>query len=259
LTRILALGNSHAAAMRFGWEKIGACHPGTEIDIFAQHARDYAVAALSKGGVLSSDTAPILQFFHGGRTGRSDSVSVTGYDAYVLIGLGFGPINVFRTYRRFSFFGLNGKRRQVLSRENFVKAVRKPVMESGAMHLAMLLMPLSRPVIIVPTPLPNLKGLDDQEQEKMEPFRAAVAAGDDAALMEVYHSVVKELAAGGIRVIDQPAETRASVVATLPSYSENAPGPGYDDIRPSDDYMHMNADYGAVIWRHVLAELAVCW
>ena len=37
MKRILCIGNSHAAAMRYGWEAVSAGHEGVSVDFLSQH------------------------------------------------------------------------------------------------------------------------------------------------------------------------------------------------------------------------------
>lgn len=251
------IGNSHVAAMRFAWDEIADRHPGVEVDIFAQHALNLASAGLLEGGRLSPGEKPFWQFSRGTEATNSRSINLGHYDAFVLVGLAFGPITVFRTYRRYHFFGLQAKRAQGLPRARFKQAVWQAVEEGAALHIARLIRRhTDKPVIVLETPLPSEKGYDDSEKGSMLPWREAAANGDSGPLMELYREICADMEAEGIVIVPQAPETLASPISTFQRFADNAPRTrGAADVRPEDDYQHMNTPYGEVMWSEALARL----
>ena len=172
-----------------------------------------------------------------------------------IVGLVFGPLAVLRTYRRYSFMGLNRQDGQVLSKEQFKRAAQSYASETAALHVANLLKGRKN-LFLVPCALPGAAGLLDEVKVPMEIWRMAAEAGDGEALMAIYNTMRAELTASGITAVQQPAHTMASPISTLQTYNTNVLMTKAGAMRPEDDYLHMNSNYGAVMWGELHAAMA---
>lgn len=256
MIRLCMIGNSHVAAMRLAWSAAAPGYPDIDAVIYGAHAKNLVTASISDDASLGCDGAPFWAFSKAGEPSRAISIPLGSFDRFVIVGCDFGPIDVFRAYRRYSFSGLKGRRRQLLTRDLFVRAVMQNVNESAALVLAELIgRTVSVPIYLVPTPLPAEKGYLDPEKITMEPYQAASAAGDGEALMSVYDEICTRLAARGLTVFPQHPATMASPISTRQVYSENSVRLRADRnlLHPEDDYFHMNEDYGAIMWKEVAA------
>lgn len=257
MTRVCMIGNSHVAAMRYAWDEIAEANPGLTVDIFAQHALNLASVELLDDGRLRLPEKPFWHFARNAEAATTRAVNLNHFDVFVLVGLAFGPINVFRTFRRYHFYGLKSKRQLGLTRDNFRKAVWQTVEESAALHVATLIHSYTaKPVLLLETPLASEKGFSDADKPSMQSWRAAAENGDGPALMEIYAEMCAEMKSRNIVLVPQAEETKASAISTLQRFADNAGRTrSSDDVRPEDDYLHMNTAYGEIMWRETIAAI----
>lgn len=254
MTRLCLFGNSHLVAMIWAWEVIGHKYPDVKVDFFSEHSNSLIYASMGGDGRLHAGPDPFKCRI--AATGRSyaESIDLSVYDAVSIVGLVFGPLAVLRTYRRFTFMGLNREDGQVLSKDQFKRAAQSFASETASLHIANLLKG-RRNLFVVPCALPGADGLLDLKKANMQDWRTAAEFGDGEALMAIYNTMCGELTASGITVVPQPGQTKASAISTLQSYNTNVLYTKAGVIRPKDDYLHMNSGYGAVMWGELLAEM----
>lgn len=250
------IGNSHIAAMLYAWKEMFPLQESVHADFFAQHANTLVEAELSEGPSLLPGSKPFRYFSNDGDLERKSSIDIGAYDAFVIVGLAFGPISVLRTYRKYHFVGLKGMRGQIISRDMFKRAVWREAVDGAALHVASLVRKSTdRPVLMVATPLPSEKGYLDLEKPGMKLWRNAVDQGDAGLLMQIYAELCTEVEKMGITLIGQPEDTLATSFSTLQKFADDAVRTASEEIRPDNDYMHMNPAYGQVVWRDVLKTL----
>jgi hypothetical protein len=252
--KILLIGNSHLAAVRAGWSIALPKLVGLTADLYAAHAKALIEIEHGDDGELRLASKLLWHFSSSGEAFRETGFYPAKYDASIIVGCDFGPTNVFRTYRRLSFYGLAGKGRQIVSRENFLRAVKNSVQQSAAGILMSLIKTTTdSPIYIVPTPMPSEAGYLDTEHRLMEPWRAASENGDENELKRVYDEICEEQRRLGVVIIQQPAETLVAPLRTNSKYSQGSLRlkPTADILHPEDDYFHMNADYGALVWEAI--------
>jgi hypothetical protein len=260
MTKICMIGNSHVAAMRLAWDKVAADYPTVDAHIYGAHARNLVSVQADAQKELRFDGPPLWSFRAGDEPGRARSIPLGGCDAIVIVGCDFGPTCVFRTYKRYHFAGLKGRRKQALTRDYFKRGVAAAVDESAAGVLAKTIRAVvGVPVLLVPAPLPAESGFADFDKTKMEPYRAAQEAGDGQNLMEIYDELCGDLDAGGLHVIRQPEITKASPLSSLQRYSDNSTRLRADDdaLHPENDYFHMNEEYGSLVWAEIIGDLRI--
>jgi hypothetical protein len=252
MTRLCVIGNSHIAAVRNAWRNVGKDYPGLEAEFYAQHNSQIVNAILNSRGEITVEGSPFWHFKEGSDDVRANAIPWRDFDAVVLVGLAFGPGSVVRLYRKYHYFGLKGRRPQALTRENFRKAAWASANESSALHLVNLLgQEPRRPLFVVPTPLPSERGYDDAEKPGMIAWRAAAAAGDTEALLEIYDEICAGIAEKGAIILGQPPGTKVSNRCTFQKFADNATRVHNEGIRPDNDYVHMNDEYGALVWREI--------
>lgn len=244
--------------MLYAWPKVAKHYPDCHPAFFGQHAKFLVEAEMDGTGILLPGPKPFLEVSPNGNPGRSREIRLGGFDAFVIVGLAFGPIGVFRTYRRYHYFGLAAKRPQALSRENFKRAARQLICDGAGARIATLIRKAQpdRPVLLVTTPVPSEKGYLDDVKPNMEPWKTAHKTGDSRLLLEMYGELASEVASQGVTIIQQPAETLASPLSTRQVFADGAVRLQAEGVRGDDDYEHMNVDYGAVVWQHVMSKLS---
>lgn len=238
--------------MRLAMQDALSAYPSLDVEVYGAHANNLVTAQVNESQELTFDK-PLWVFAAGEDARRARSIPLRGFDGYVIFGCDFGPSCIFQTYKRYYFSGLKGKRRQAITRQQFMQAASKLAADSAALILARFIREAGGNVLLVPTPLPAEKGLHDTEKAKMEPFRAAQEAGDGGTLMQLYDELCSQQEQSGFKVIQQPQETKASDITSLQVYSDNSSRlrPGEDEIHPANDYFHMNSLYGSLIWKQI--------
>lgn len=255
MTKLCLIGNSHLAAVRWAWDNIAGQHPAIEADFFSQHTENLVHASLTPEGHLDAGPEPfrgVLAAQKGVVTPQA--IDLSGYDAVVLVGLAFGPRIAVQPYRRFTFMGLKRRDTQAISRDQYMTAVRRAARETSAVHLAALLAGRHR-LLLVPCALPGERGRADLEFKSLDAFRMAEEADDGAALMALYGAYCAELEKTGVTMVFQPPETVTSGLWTFDTFNKDVVYTRAGSVRPDNDYYHMNADYGALVWREVIAAL----
>ncbi len=252
MTRLCVIGNSHIATVRNAWRDVARDFPAIQPEFYAQHANQLVNATLNTRSEVTVEGSQFWLFKPDSDDRQCDSIAVQPFDAVVLIGLQFAAQCVLRHYRKYHYFGLKGRRQQALTRDAFKKAAQQSVNETAALHLVGLLKGrISGPLFLVPTPLPSERGFDDAEKPGMISWRAAVANGDAEALLGMYDEICGGIEAEGTVIVRQPQDTRANFRSTLQHFADNASRTMNDEIRPDNDYVHMNDAYGALIWREI--------
>lgn len=260
MTKICMIGNSHVAAMRLAWDKVAADYPMVDAHIYGSHARNLVTVQADAQKQLRFDGPSPWSFRAGEEPGRVRSIPLDGCVAVVIVGCDFGPACVFRTYKRYHFAGLKGRRKQALTRDYFKRAVAAAVDESAAGVLAKAIRTVvDAPVLLVPAPLPAESGFADHDKVKMEPYRAAQEADDGQGLLEIYDELCDDLGPRGLYVIRQPEVTKASPLSSLQRYSDNSARlrVGDDALHSENDYFHMNEEYGSLVWAEIIGNLRV--
>lgn len=255
---ICMIGNSHVAAMRLAWEQIASEYPDIDAWIYGAHANTLVTAETSDDGKLKCAGPPFWTFRPGEEPGRARSIPLRDFDAVVLVGCDFGPIAVFRTYRQYHFSALKAKRSQGLTRDLFIRAMMLRTLETAALVLAgQISEKAGHQVVLVPAPLPSENGLLDKDKALMEPYQTARDSGDTEALMALFDEMCRRMERRGHLVVRQPTETLATDISTIQRFSDNSVKLKADDDTPHpvDDYFHMNAEYGALVWRNVIAAI----
>ncbi len=87
MQRICVIGDSHAAALKLGWETIRAGLPGMELDFYAAPKPHMAAFAAEDGKLVATSTA--LKKFLEQTSGARFSIDGS-YDLYLVCGIGAG-------------------------------------------------------------------------------------------------------------------------------------------------------------------------
>ena len=256
--RLCMIGNSHVAALRQGWDLAAPEFPGIDATIFGQHARGLITAAVSEQGGLSTRTGPFLSFRAGDPPARAPVIALPDYDAFVLVGCDFGSQAVFHTYMAYHFSGLKSRQGRALSREVFKRVALKRLLDSAAFLLTGLIEnTVQKPILVMPMPLPAESGYDDPDMPHMAPYRDARQLGDFTKLLAIYHDICAELSGQGLAQVHQPPDTLVDGLATRDELCRGSVRlrPDTGSPHPANDYFHMNAQYGAIMWREAVKAL----
>lgn len=230
--RLCVIGNSHVAAIKQGWDEIGAEFPWLEPQFFG--ARGDALLDLHAQGdrlvPAHDDLAGKLAHTSGGET----SIDPSRFDAALLVGMNYIP-------------PMPADAR--LSQAVRAAAARAAFDETLAGHVFAQLRQAAPalPVHVLPNPLRR---------------KAAKAKGDPVAVVPYAVRLADfrlGLGAGPVHVAGQPTETIVDDLYTADRYGIGAialdQGRGAR-AKDEDDVSHMNAEYGTLVLRRWLPTLA---
>ena len=257
MKKLCIIGNSHVAAMRNSWRTWGQVDLGFDAEFYAYKDTRIESEVTLKNGELTIEGAQFWCFKTGSSDQQCSAVPLAGFDSVILTGLGFGPECVVKLYKRYGYFGLNGRRPQVISRDMFKSAASDALNDTAAIKLATAIKQESGHVpFLVPSPFPSERGFSTVDRPAMVPWRLAVENGDIAELIAMYDELKTEVLATSARLINQPETTKANAYSTLKSFSENAATTLNERLRRDDDFRHMNDHYGIVMWKEIRSALA---
>jgi hypothetical protein len=248
--KVRVIGDSHAACVRTGWREVESDYPDTQLD-FAAATGDLLWHVAVEGSCLVPTQATLLNTLEG--ICRVSRIETAGYDAICLVGLGFSLANVdvslYADYRTIAQSQTEAK--YLVSEACFAAAFVGTLRQSLAMYLAEMVGSItSAPIYLLPQPMPSEIILAGPR------WRAMNDSGDDQTLRSQFDAACTMLSRDDLRIIPQPAETLSTPATTRREYSIGSRRFDGDDLHEEDEFLHMNATYGAVAVRRVLAAIA---
>lgn len=256
--RLCIIGNSHVAAFATGWKGIAADWPGIAVTFFA--ARGAQLGSLkARNGALSSDNREItksLEWISGGRA----SIVAADYDEFWLVGLRFGVETIMSVYEAFWSEGHSpDPSRMPISDPAFSRAAESLLRQSVASGVYRKLRSISNaPVSLFPQPNPSSAAIGADEA-RTEPFRLAARNHDEAVLWHQYRAAMVRVAGEmQVRLCEQPDHTREQEIFTAVQWGRGATRlkPGLEREHGSQDTIHMNEKYGALMLKCFLPQIA---
>jgi hypothetical protein len=210
--------------------------PGVEIDFFGAPGLYFAQWKKVDGGIWPEDPRADNSFK---MTSGGLSAISGDYDAYFIIGMGFGLYNLFRIkngHRTRTTF--NPRRHQLISDACLRRCAQGMTIWQVATATA-LRAQSSAPVSLMPNPLPGAS-------------RMADFLRDDGAFLAEIADVIAEVAAGlAFPVLAQPPQTVVGRHFTDAIFARRSCGLE-GEAHAEDDFVHMNAEFGAAVLAAVL-------
>lgn len=232
--RVCVLGNSHAAALKQGFDSLNDKPGRCEVTFFASRA-DGLRSLVCRGGKLLSPDANVSQNLL--RTSGGQMVIDPGaYDLFLIHALEF----------RYDYALLQSG----AYTQGFIAAwMWQSWMESTAFHVLKLLLSVTDCEIVL-SPQPYASAADERIRKMVTRYkRAAPSIG------EIFADCRKPSEFERLRMLEQPDETIVDGVLTKPRYSRGSVRLDVGDsisgtTHPEHDHRHMNGEYGAAVWRH---------
>lgn len=289
---ILVLGNSHVAALRRGWLEISGEFPDTKLQFFAANSKLFNLMELSEDRVFGALSATsrgwqastrmlgvslINRLVRGLGRGRNEgkqrrysdhqlkfldqvcrrrAVNLKRFDHVVLAGRNANEADFLRQFEPFSIDGVRER--------PGCPSLSQPAFESFCREIAMkrLVEPEWRnwdhprlAFLPAPTPRADCPG-DDPRYEVWARYGANPATGLD--FLKTYRAQVEALyREHGVTLLSPPDEVYDESGLTRVEFGE-------DPMRlhprggtfGQSDFHHMNTEYGKIVLRHVLQQLA---
>ncbi len=233
MIRICAIGNSHLASWKLGWDRIRHQHP--EIDITFFGVLRAGLHSLQPDGTrmvsLDPSVADEMAFTSGGKR----EIVVGDYDVFCLVGLDFGDSPLMQVL----YQHCRGDSHRCEDGE-FVR-VSDPCFEAAAKNIASnayiwriardLQSLTNQPLFVSPIPAPSELILESELPNSMSfpigklsfpddiSYRMAVASNDDESLRRMFDAVQDSFTTSRVTVVKQPRETYSSHILTKKAYT----------------------------------------
>jgi hypothetical protein len=254
MTRICAIGNSHLAALKLGWDSIAHEFNGVKL-IFVGAGGDLVGDLKVEDGCLVPSTASLRQFMED-LSGGLSKIDPGSFDGFLVCGLEFSVLKVMYVADKFRAEAHAKDERHPVSDECFYLA------SVGCLRTSLMVQTLTKlrritekPIAVLPAPM-----CSDEDQRPI--WQRAEANGDDAKLAEIFASAAQHLATElNFRLFPQPSHTLASSLRTKRIYRQGSIrlSRGSNKIESAQgDYRHMNGEYGAAALREALGGWDLC-
>ena len=248
MTRTIAVvGTSNIGALKYAAAAIAAEHPGLSVTYWGLPGGKFAECATDDAQVFGTphgdtETRKLAQRING-----TDSLDLGRFDATLVIADTMGlPAVLFMAGNDDVIDWPPRREKPLLSLPAFLAAMDEAIAERvqdiarqfrGVRRLFLARAPYPTTVVTRRGPL------------RLEPF-ASVAAHPEAARIEALYTqaLARALSDRGIILVAQPKDTIAAPFLTRPEF-----GKGAEDFRAAgrvlDDHRHMNAAFGASLFR----------
>ncbi|MTH63287.1 hypothetical protein [Paracoccus shanxieyensis] len=254
--KLLILGNSHTAASRVALRDDPERWPGFCPDVFAMPGETLADLDLQDGALHppNAEIAQKMRFYN-----QTDRFSLTGYDAFVLIGgLSVNAVSALQDrHRSVDFPSVAAGQDCCLVSSGLIDALIADRIEaSPALRILRKLAGLSaRPVLFIDQVLPSSDCRDDPQ--RFAGYVAMVARGDGMAFRDRYLRVLHRVLGGDAIHLPQPAQTIADGVFSAPEWMRGSVrmNPRRDVLHEVAEHGHANAAYGALQVDQILRAL----
>jgi hypothetical protein len=255
--KLCVIGNSHIAALKLGWDQVLA-EAGEEQSRFAPTffgaPRDGIRHVKLENGCLVARRKDITDYFRL-ISGGQDQIRLADYDAFLLVGLNVSSKRILRFYKTHAWVGLGGVAGKVMVHPAFARAfLAERYAETRMVELAGTIQAAAnRPVVAVAEPHWASWARSAAEVPDYG-WRAAILAGDSAAIGQAFGRAVAEALAPHARFVPQPDETVEDGIMTRAEFNKDASrlitGEG-----GGTDASHMNGAYGRAVWSAVARAL----
>ncbi len=235
MTRLLVLGNSHAATLRRALPVAAPEWPGVTTDFWGLPGAAFAKARQDESGILRPDPEDAVSQRKAGQWNRQDHVDLTAYDHILLVGLRYGLRPAQGFMRALHPLDWGNRSGALGVSEGFLRAaLRAEIM--AVLHAQNARTALDGRFILMPAPYPAASVTEPGPLH--EPVPAAVARLARAAdLQAIYDEELMEAhKALGLMLVLQPPETQDRAFLTKTQFLEE----------PGRDARHMNASYGLI-------------
>lgn len=245
--RIAVVGTSNIGAPKYAAGTIAAEFPGLAVTFWGLPGGKFAECRVDAEKVFQPDQGDGETLKLAQRINGAESIDLSRFDATLVIADTMGLPAVLFVAGNYDVIDWPPRRDKPLLSEPAFHAAMDEAIAARADDLASQFHGVA-PLFLARAPYPTTV-VTRRGKLRLEPF-ASVAAHPEAARIEGLYTaaLTQALAARGITFVAQPAETCAAPFLTRPEF-----GKGAEDFRMVgrmlDDHRHMNAAFGASLFR----------
>jgi hypothetical protein len=241
---ICAIGDSHLAALKLGWEMIKSDHPGIRLVFFGAPGMNLKDLAVSEASLVPTTERLRKLMTH---TSGGLGVIAQSYDRFLVCGMKFAVFMVQRLYEKYRTEAEPKDDRRPISNECLLRAAQGFLRGSLSIDVVEKLRKVTRaPIGLVPVPFRadgSALGQPSWERDRSlvaQTFaQAARRLGDDLEFQPFFPPPA---------MLSNPIQTKAE-------YSENSVRlQRGNKAHHDEDILHMNPRYGAELLGMILAD-----
>jgi hypothetical protein len=243
---VCAIGDSHLAALKLGWESIKSDHPGIRLVFFGAPGMNLKDLAVSDGSLVPT-TERLRRLLK--RTSDGLDVIAPSHDRFLVCGMKFAVFMVQRLYEKYRSEAEPRDNRRPLSDECLLRAAQGFLRGSLSIEVVEKLRQVSRsPIGVIPVP-----------------FRADESGLGQASWNRDRNLVARTFAEAARKLGDEldfqpffpPASMLSGPIQTKAEYSDNSVRlQRGNKAHDEEDILHMNPRYGAEMLGMILADPA---
>jgi hypothetical protein len=254
--KICVLGNSHLASMKTGWDLVRDTTPEYELTFFGAPKAMMDDLSL-EGNALVPGTDKLrrkLSMFSEG----SESIDLDSFDAFVVVGLQFGPrrlAQLYRTHRPVSFewrgplnnlAPMVSKKQQVtaISERLFNDAMIAGLTDTMAIRIIDMIRDVTeKPVYLVSAPYFSELALETGDWD------AVIGSGDVDLLAQRFRKYARHACPVHVNLVLTPNRLTTHGFFTAKEFAVAPTDDGFQDL------VHTTDEYGAAMLRSVFATM----
>ncbi|MDZ7884401.1 MAG: hypothetical protein U5N53_16585 [Mycobacterium sp.] len=243
MTRVLVIGNSHAATLRRAFPEVQAAHPGLSLTFWGLPGAAFDKASSGPDGRLRPDPTDRTSRRKVDQWNDAAEADLTTPDHIFLVGLRFGLREALRLARQLQPLDLGRRAGSIGVSDSFLRAALHATIATSLAAVAARIA-LDPRFVLMPAPYPATLALDPQSG-CFEPITAATADLAHApTLMALFEAELAQVcAARGLRLVLQPRSTLAGPLQTANRHLDDA----------TRDARHMDTRFGRLACDALLA------
>lgn len=250
--KLCVIGNSHLAAFRIGLTKAPDLFPDLDVEFFGAKGVGLKALRVRDGRMVarSPKISEQLSMTSGGKT----SIDPKAYDAFLIVGLNAGAASLMKCARRHRTVQMVAKSTpsHLVSDAMFDIAARELL--EGAVFLQVVdqlrQIVADRPIVVAANPCPSW----DIVAAEPDPWADADLVGP--RLAAIWEEKKRKVSADlGVEFVEQPDETLKNGFFTREEFAHGSVRLRLTAEHEDGEFNHMNADYGLVYLKRVMARL----
>ncbi|WP_299930711.1 hypothetical protein [uncultured Pelagimonas sp.] len=254
--KVTIVGNSHVAALRRGWDLIQDDFD-VDLQFFAANSTLFGQLSLNeKKSFGMHDTTsfkPKHVDFLKSQFGKT-AIDLAASDAVVVAGQGIREKDFIRNLAKFSVDNIREAEGLPLLSEDAFHDFAKAIIQKSNMFEKWANWDCSK-VFLLPSPIP-LDGCPEDKEIYRVWAQFSATPNRNVEFLERFHAIVaKELAEQSISLVSPPWSVLGENGLTRKEYGGNARRLDQSLNNYKNDYHHMEAEYGAVVMRHLLEQV----
>jgi len=245
--KIAVVGTSNIGALKYAADTIATAHPGLALTFYGLPGGRFAEAGVDADGRFRPAPGDEATHKLALRINGTEMLDLTAFDAVFVVADTLGMAQVLFVAAQYDVVDWPTRRDRPLMSEPAFLAAMDEAITARADALARQFAGIA-PLYAALAPYPSV-AVTRRGPHRQEPYPAIAAHPELARVHDLYiGALTAALAARGIAFVPQPDETLAAPFLTRPEFARGAM-----DFRQQgrvlDDHRHMNAAFGASLFR----------